>query len=385
MKVALLKNQIPPYRVEFLERLATKVELLVVLDTDVEECRDWVINPQALGFKCVIQGKSGVRYHKKRPDLGYTEESYFHLSGAVVAELKSFEPDLIVSAEFGMRSLRAMLYARGRNVPVVIWWEGTSHTEMGESRLKMPVRRLLCRRAAGFFSNGTESTSYLLSLGGDRRFVMEGMTGISTQQYLEEMTRLQPLRAEHRTKFGLGGTVLLFVGSLSQRKGVRQMLDALQRVVDRGVHDFSLLLVGEGDQRPYVEKFSRDNPDVCVRITGFIDPSEIFIYYSIADLFVLPTVLDNWPLVTIEALSCGLPQMISKYNGAASDLGRDSRLGIVMDPMDTQKFSEDLERLIQDPLPRLDQEVVDHYTDFYSPESQARRASELFESIIDSK
>lgn len=57
-----------------------------------------------------------------------------------------------------------------------------------------------------------------------------------------------------------------------------------------------------------------------VHFLGKIPYQEVYKYYGIADVFVLPTLEDNWSLVVPEAMSCGLPVATSIYNGCHPEL-----------------------------------------------------------------
>lgn len=374
MKVALLTNMIPPYRVSLFGAIAKEVELLVIADTGIEGNRNWSLEADSLPFACKILPKAGICYSKKRNDLGYAEERYFHLSRGVLPELEAFQPDVIITGEMGLRSVWAVRYGKKHNVPVIIWWEGTFHTESGEKKAKMLLRRYLCKHAKGFWSNGKESSEYLVSLGAKKEAIQEGMTGVSTQTYAEEMERLLPTRETFRDELGLKDTVLLFVGSFSERKGVTPYLEALETAIEKGLKRASFLFVGEGEQREDIEAFAASHPEFPVHITGFVNPKDIYPFYAAADLFVMPTVLDNWPLVTIEALSSGLPQIFSVYNGASADLCTERAYGVTVDPFDRTTFADTLCDLVADPLPRLTAEKSAVYSQYYSPEGQASRA-----------
>lgn len=58
---------------------------------------------------------------------------------------------------------------------------------------------------------------------------------------------------------------------------------------------------------------------------------EIYKYYAIADVYILPTIEDNWSLVIPEAMSCGLPVATSVYNGCHVELIHEGENGITFD------------------------------------------------------
>ena len=190
MRVALLTNMLPPYRIEFFGRLAERCDLLVVADTDIERTRSWDVDLSKLPFRCELLGSSGVRLKKKRKDLGYEEPHVLHFGKRIPKVLEKFAPEVIVSGEMGVRSLRAMKFGRKHRVPLVLWWEGTHHTEAAEPFYKRFVRKRLVGAASGFWTNGKESTTYLEGLGADGKLAQEAMTGVSTEAYRSEVGKL---------------------------------------------------------------------------------------------------------------------------------------------------------------------------------------------------
>jgi glycosyltransferase involved in cell wall biosynthesis len=95
---------------------------------------------------------------------------------------------------------------------------------------------------------------------------------------------------------------LLFVGRLERHKGLHLLLEALQ-----GLSGYELGVVGDGSERTSLELLAKG---MNVHFYGFhSDPSE---YYRTADIFIMPSLgPEGLPLVTIEAMSYGLPCILS--------------------------------------------------------------------------
>lgn len=86
------------------------------------------------------------------------------------------------------------------------------------------------------------------------------------------------------------------------RKGFSILLEALSKIDN--LEEFTLLLVGDISQE--AEVLLPQNLDV--KIMGYIrDPLEMNRMYSLADVFILPSLEDNFPCVTVEALASGTP------------------------------------------------------------------------------
>lgn len=101
--------------------------------------------------------------------------------------------------------------------------------------------------------------------------------------------------------------VVLGVGSLTRQKDFPTLIRAFERV--RAEHPARLLILGEGPERPKLEKLVAElslNGDVS--LPGFVDNP--FAYMSHSSVYVLSSLWEGLPAVLCEALYCG-PQIVS--------------------------------------------------------------------------
>ncbi len=107
----------------------------------------------------------------------------------------------------------------------------------------------------------------------------------------------------------------LFCGQMIARKGIDVLLSAFSQV-----EHCRLLLVGrEADLEPLLAAL---RPEIRSRIefAGFQPPRELPRFFTMADVFVLPSRHDGWGVVVNQALGAGLPILCSEAVGAAEDL-----------------------------------------------------------------
>jgi UDP-glucose:(heptosyl)LPS alpha-1,3-glucosyltransferase len=81
-----------------------------------------------------------------------------------------------------------------------------------------------------------------------------------------------------------------------------------------------------------------------VSFPGLVDPLP---YYAAADVFVHPTWYDPCSLVTLEASSCGLPVITSRFNGAAELMDNGAEGYVVSDPADVETLASHMKALMQ--------------------------------------
>jgi glycosyltransferase involved in cell wall biosynthesis len=107
---------------------------------------------------------------------------------------------------------------------------------------------------------------------------------------------------------------VLFAGRLVEKKGVVLVLETAALAAE-----FDLLVAGDGPLRDLL-----GNAGSNVRWLGAVDARAMHQLYAAADLVLLPSRGEGLPLVVQEALSCGLPVVISNdevYAGALERAG----------------------------------------------------------------
>jgi glycosyltransferase involved in cell wall biosynthesis len=374
IRAALLTNIPAPYRLAFFKELGTRCDLKVFFDSRSEPNRQWSV-PADPGFAHAYLRGFVIARMRRRPDGIPNDRRYWQIRYEIVPALFKFRPEVVVSSEFGPRSMQAAAYCAAGGVPLIIWSEGTPHSEGWQGAIRRRIRRALVKRARGFWSNGIESSRLLQSYGAAGENVQEGMIGVSTLHLAQAVRRRLPDRDAIRAELGVAGTVFLFSGQLVPRKGVKEFLAALAPLAARG-REFSVIFLGEGEQRATVEQWARDHGEFRVLVLGFLQPEHLPRVYAAADVFVMPTLDDNWSLVALEAAVAGLPQIFSRYNGATHDLLQRHAPGVAIDPFDIRSFTQALRVFLGAGSRRAPHGVTSSLIDYYGPEACADRALE---------
>lgn len=145
--------------------------------------------------------------------------------------------------------------------------------------------------------------------------------------------------------------VALFLGSLEARKNLKFLLDVWHEVV-RVRAEARLIVAGEGpllgELRAHARALGLEN---AVLLTGHVPAAEKVDYYRLADLLVFPSLMEGFGLVVAEAMSCGLPVLISN-RGSLPELIVPAAGGLVVDPADRDGFVRGIVALLGDPALR---------------------------------
>jgi glycosyltransferase involved in cell wall biosynthesis len=141
---------------------------------------------------------------------------------------------------------------------------------------------------------------------------------------------------------------VLYVGQLIERKGLRYLIDAYDRL-KRTYADVALVLLGYGPLRNELEETARMRGLPDVHFLGHMDVEQIPRAYAMADVFVLPSLEDTWGLVVNEAMACGLPVVVSERVGGSVDLVRDGENGFLVEAGDADALAERVGVLVRQP------------------------------------
>lgn len=130
---------------------------------------------------------------------------------------------------------------------------------------------------------------------------------------------------------------ILFVGVTWERKGGPDLVVAFRKIL-RKHPDASLTVVG---CEPRI-----DLPNV--KVIGRVPLEEVESYYQIASIFCLPTRLEPFGIVFIEAMSFGLP-LVAPRTGAVPDMVENGKNGYLFEPGDINGLAMSLDQLLADP------------------------------------
>lgn len=213
------------------------------------------------------------------------------------------------------------------------------HTKLSRfrGRLKRTLMFLWPSLYTAWHPVGTLARQYLEKLSVVQRPVFYFPYAIDTEWFAENAARFRTERQKWRQHFGLqpDDFVVLGVMKWTDREDPLTLVDAvLKSAVD--IPKLKLLLVGGGPLHNLIELRATDNPGYVI-MPGYAKYSELPMYYAISDLFVHPAASEPYGVSVQEAMSCGLPVIVSDKVGAAIDFlepglnGEQFRVGNVVE------------------------------------------------------
>jgi glycosyltransferase involved in cell wall biosynthesis len=143
---------------------------------------------------------------------------------------------------------------------------------------------------------------------------------------------------------------LATLGRLHEKKGFGVLIDAVAQLVARGI-DCSCTIAGEGPERSDLEsRIARAGLQTRITLPGWTDRVADFL--SPADIFVLPSFQEDFPLAVLDAMASGMPIVATAIDGP-KDFLVDGTTALLVLPNDAGALANAIERLIKNDALRV--------------------------------
>ncbi len=179
--------------------------------------------------------------------------------------------------------------------------------------------------------------------------------------------------------------VILIAGRLTAEKGMRQILQALDRLRESLPNLRLLVLTARDIDSQISADFAHLRP--FIRLGGWLQGDELRAAYQIADVVTAPSIyLDPFPTVNLEAMALGRPVVATCFGGSA-ELVVDGETGFIVNPLDTATYAERLGRLLRDESLRREMgwRGKERIRRKFSLEHQVRQMLELYQRALQSR
>ena len=150
-----------------------------------------------------------------------------------------------------------------------------------------------------------------------------------------------------RSRLNLRCPFFLGVGRQVAKKNWMGLLAAYERYrLKAGENAWDLVLVGDGEEHPQLERWVQERGLAGVRFDPFCTQAEVCSYHALARCLILPSFYgETWGLVVNEAMASGLPVLVSRQCGCSSVLVREGENGWTFDPGNGKEMTDALERM----------------------------------------
>jgi len=155
---------------------------------------------------------------------------------------------------------------------------------------------------------------------------------------------------EFRRKFeiALNDRLIVAVGILHERKGFQYLIKAMS-LIKKQYENVKLVIIGR--YGGYGEKLKELTKQLQVEdkviFTGFLDFKMKLMAMSEAEVFVIPSLVEPFGLVALEAMACGRPIVAARVGGL-KDVLEDGKTGLIVERGSTEALADAIIRLIND-------------------------------------
>ncbi len=240
------------------------------------------------------------------------------------------------------------LIARLTGKPIVIYAHGEEITTWRDAG-KFKAMCFAYRHADRVVANSDFTRDELLKLGVSPARIFLISPGVDIERFKPD------LPADHlRKSIGLrdGQKLILSVGRLSRRKGFDRVIQALPRLIEKGL-DVSYALIGIGEDHDYLLGLARELGMVDrVHLLGHVSPEDLPLWYNACDLFAMPNReidgdTEGFGMVFLEAAACGKPSIAGDAGGTGAAV-EDGVTGYRVNGEDVAQIVDALGKLLAD-------------------------------------
>jgi glycosyltransferase involved in cell wall biosynthesis len=141
-----------------------------------------------------------------------------------------------------------------------------------------------------------------------------------------------------RARYGLPEDFILTVGTIEPRKNLSRLLDALQRLRQKG-DDARLVVVGSKGwlYEGFFHRLEELQLGGAVLLPGYVPDADLPAVYSAARVFVLPSLYEGFGLSVLEAMACGTA-VVCSHTSSLPEVGGDAVH--YFDPTDVEEMAE---------------------------------------------
>ncbi|MDP2925963.1 MAG: glycosyltransferase family 4 protein [Nanoarchaeota archaeon] len=156
-----------------------------------------------------------------------------------------------------------------------------------------------------FYALSNEELDYLRSVAPDSKSIFQTM-GIEDIYF----KKIKKDSARKKLKIPLDKKIILYIGRISEVKGVRYLIAAMENLKE---HD--LYILGYGNERESLENYSKEKAQSNVYFLGGVFKAKKLLYLSSADCLVLPSSKEGAPVTVMEAFARNLPVVVTNIGG----------------------------------------------------------------------
>ena len=238
----------------------------------------------------------------------------------------------VVHANWSLAAMAAVISRPIHRRPVVATLQGSDIFGVQQSRVLAAMSRVTLNRTEQNLVLSQALRRATIELGVEEARVRVIPNGVDLKRFVAGAEDRDP--------------IVLYVGSLIERKGVGFLIDAMKRVVAERAGG-KLWLVGAGPTEPKLRRQAADlGLQESVEFLGLQTPDKVAHLMRKSSVFVLPSLEEGLGVVLLEALASGTPCIGSDVGGIPDVISKD--VGLTVGPAEPERLAESILSLLND-------------------------------------
>jgi len=286
--------------------------------------------------------------------------------------------DLIHTQHAYPRSLSALLVGKALDMPVVVTIHASELTSMdSEIKTLRPLAVNICN-VADYVISVSQHTKEVAKRAGVTNKIEVVYNGVDAS--FHGNYNVTDLKKRYNL---INEKIILYVGWLIERKGPQILLEAVTKLKK---DNFKVFIIGpdhglKDKLEFYIKKLNLNQ----VHLVGVVDDITLKKFYSLADIFVFPTITEDegFGLVAVEAMASKTVVIGSKI-AAIPEVVRDNESGFLFSPGDSDDLAKKIDLLLEkdELLHKMKQKATNFAKQTFSWELTAEKTFSLYQNVI---
>lgn len=253
----------------------------------------------------------------------------------LLPRVRSFAPDLIFSFFLYPEGFAALQIGKALSVPVIAMAIGSDINNISDWISATHTRTVL--RDADIVcavSDDLRKKAVIMGAPANKARTVHNGCDLSVFHVRDR------IQARQMLKLDLPQEVVIYIGRMDVKKGLRELVDAAASLRPQRPH-MHVYLVGAGPDQPLIHgAIQAANASSYIHLPGPCSPSDVAVWMAAADLVTLPSYMEGCPNVVLEALACGRPVVATDAGGIPELLN--DECGRLVPPRDSSALADAL-------------------------------------------
>ena len=218
--------------------------------------------------------------------------------------------------------------------PYYVTVHGSDALILSSNILIRPFIKIILKKAEKVIVISEKLAEKILKLGIPQDKIMITYNMVDTETFNPQ------IKSSFKKEIGTKKPIILFVGNLVPQKGIEYLIKAKKYLKK----DSKLVIVGGG---PLLKKLKDITKKENIKDVLFTGPrTDINNIMAAADIIVLPSISEGFPIVLLEAMAMGKPVVATKVGGIPEIV--DEKVGILVGPKNPRRLADAIEKLLSD-------------------------------------